>query len=110
MAGRSRHGRRRAMTRRCCWDSAIRAIDRKLGDADALRAAIKRLEFPTTRGSFHFDNDQFPVVNFLVRQVTSDARGRLINEQRGMLMRDVHDSLAHDCPLRAPEPLPAKAR
>ena len=87
-------------------DAAIRAVDRKVNDVEALRAALKRVDFPSTRGSFRFDNDQFPVVNFLVRQVTADSRGRLINEQRGVLMREVHDSLAHDCPLRAAEPPP----
>jgi branched-chain amino acid transport system substrate-binding protein len=87
-------------------DAAIRAIDRKVGDVDLLRAALKRVEFPSTRGSFRFDNDQFPIVTFWVRQVAADPRGRLINEQRGILAKDVRDSLAHDCPLPPPPPPP----
>jgi branched-chain amino acid transport system substrate-binding protein len=92
-------------------DAAIRFIDRKINDVDALRAALKRVDFPSTRGGFRFDNDQFPIVTFYVRQVAADARGRLVNEQRGILTRDVHDSLAHECPLppALPPPPPPKA-
>jgi len=88
-------------------DAAIRASDKKMSDIDGLRAALKRVDFPSTRGAFRFDNDQFPLVNFMLRQVAVDQRGRLINEQRGILAKDVRDSLAHDCPMRAAEPPPA---
>lgn len=87
-------------------DAAIRAIDRKVNDIDALRAALKRVEFPSTRGAFRFDNDQFPMLNFLVRQVATDSRGRLINEQRGVFAKDVRDSLTRECPLPPAPPLP----
>jgi len=92
-------------------DAAIRAVDRKVNDVDALRAALKRVDFASTRGGFRFDNDQFPLLTFWLRQVAADSRGRLITEQRGVLQRDVHDSLAHECPMRAaPEPPPGKTR
>lgn len=83
-------------------DAAIRASDKKMSDIDGLRAAMKRVDFPSTRGSFRFDNDQFPLVNFMLRQVATDQRGRLINEQRGVLAKDVRDSLAHECPMQLP--------
>jgi len=90
-------------------DSAIRAIDRKINDYDLFRIALKRVDFPSTRGAFRFDNDQFPILAFNVRQVTADARGRMINEQRGVLQKDVRDGLAHECPLPpAPPPFPVK--
>ncbi len=91
-------------------DAAIRAVKGKLGDFDALRAALKRAEFPSTRGSFRFDNDQFPAVNFWIRQVAADQRGRLINEQRGLLQKDVHDSVAHECTMRMTDSPPAVAK
>jgi branched-chain amino acid transport system substrate-binding protein len=67
------------------------------------------VEFPSTRGSFRFDNDQFPLLTYWVRQVATDARGRLINEQRGQLQKDVRDLLAGECPMSpAPPPPPPK--
>jgi branched-chain amino acid transport system substrate-binding protein len=88
-------------------DAAIRAIDRKVNDIDALRAAVKRVDFPSTRGGFRFDNDQFPLLTFFLRQVAADPRGRLITEQRGVVQRDVRDSVARECPMSPPTPLPA---
>ena len=88
-------------------DAAIRAVGpTKINDLDLLRNAVRRVDFPSTRGSFRFDNDQFPVMNFMVRQVAADQRGRLVNEQRGVLQRDVRDSLARECPMPPVTPLP----
>jgi branched-chain amino acid transport system substrate-binding protein len=91
-------------------DAAIRATNHKLSDLDAVRAALKRAEFPSTRGSFRFDNDQFPVMNFWIRQVVADQRGRLINEQRGLMQKDVHDSVARECAMRASDLPPTAAK
>jgi branched-chain amino acid transport system substrate-binding protein len=92
-------------------DAAIRLTGPgKINDTDAFRLSMKRVEFPSTRGSFRFDNDQFPLLTYWVRQVATDQRGRLINEQRGLLQRDVRDVLASECPMSAalPPPPPKK--
>jgi hypothetical protein len=68
---------------------------------------MKRVEFPSTRGTFRFDNDQFPLLGYWVRQVAVDARGRLINEQRGLLQNNARDPMAAECPMSpAPPPPP----
>ena len=88
-------------------DAAIRATGvGKINDTDAFRLSMKRVEFPSTRGSFRFDNDQFPLLTYWVRQVAMDQRGRLINEQRGQLQKDVRDVLAGECPMSAAPPPP----
>lgn len=90
-------------------DAAVRDLKAKVNDTDAFRLSLKRVEFPSTRGSFRFDNDQFPVLTYWVRQVAQDQRGRLINEQRGLLQKDVRDPLAGECPMSAAPPAqPAK--
>src|SRR6201999_2470910 len=38
-------------------DAAVREVKGKINDTDAFRLAIKRVEFPSTRGGFRFDND-----------------------------------------------------
>jgi branched-chain amino acid transport system substrate-binding protein len=90
-------------------DAAIRGVDRKLADVELLRAAMKRVDFPSTRGYFRFDNNQFPVLNFWVRQVAADQRGRMVSEQRGLLQGAVHDPIARECPMKA-APEPAKPK
>ena len=87
-------------------DAAIRDVKAKINDTDAFRVAVKRVEFPSTRGGFRFDNDQFPLLTYWVRQVAADSRGRLVNEQRGQLQKDVRDALAGECPMSAAPPPP----
>jgi len=92
-------------------DAAIRDAKGKITDMDALRLSVKRVEFPSTRGGFRFDNDQFPLLSYWVRQVASDPRGRLINEQRGLLQANARDPLATECPMSpAPPAAPPRAR
>ncbi len=81
-------------------DAAIRAADKKINDDDALRGALRRVDFPSTRGSFHFDTNQFPVQTYFVRQVVQDAREHMVNELRGLLAKDVRDGHAGECPMR----------
>jgi branched-chain amino acid transport system substrate-binding protein len=88
-------------------DAAIRSIDRKFNDDDGLRGALRKVEFPSTRGAFRFDTNQFPIQSYLVRQAVRDQRGHMASEQRGMLVRDVRDGHAGECSMRwQPEPPP----
>jgi branched-chain amino acid transport system substrate-binding protein len=80
-------------------DAAVRAMDKKTLDVDALRAALRRAEFASTRGSVKFDTNQFPIQSYFVRQVVADSRGRLVNGQKALFARDVRDGHAADCPL-----------
>ena len=88
-------------------DAAVRDVKGKVNDTDAFRLAVKRVEFPSARGNFRFDNDQFTLMAYWVRQVAADPRGRLINEQRGLLQTNPRDPLATECPMSpAPPPKP----
>ncbi|HIJ63336.1 MAG TPA: ABC transporter substrate-binding protein [Rhodospirillaceae bacterium] len=81
-------------------DAAVRAVDKKVHDDDLIRAALRRVDFPSVRGVLRFDTNQFPIQTYLVRHVVADSRDRMINEQRGVLMRDVRDGHAGECPMR----------
>jgi len=88
-------------------DAAIRTIDRKFNDDDALRGALRKVEFPSTRGGFRFDTNHFPIQSYWVRQAVHDQRGHVANEQRGLLVRDARDGHANECAMRwQPEPPP----
>jgi branched-chain amino acid transport system substrate-binding protein len=81
-------------------DAAIKALDRRIGDEDALRGALRRSEFPSTRGSFRFDTNQFPIQSYFLRQVVKDSREHMVNELRGTLARDYRDGRAGECSMR----------
>lgn len=85
-------------------DAALR-VEKKFNDVDLLRAALRRAEFPSTRGAVHFDSNQFVIQTYVMRQVIRDSRDRLVNEQRGILQKDLRDGHAGECPIRwTPEP------
>lgn len=81
-------------------DSALRSVDKKNIGEDVLRSALRRAEFPSTRGAVHFDSNQFPIQTLVMRQVVQDARERVVNEQRGVFLKDVRDGHAGECPMR----------
>jgi branched-chain amino acid transport system substrate-binding protein len=88
-------------------DSALRAIDRKHIDEEALRTALRRADFASTRISFHFDTNQMPIQSYVLREVVQDARGHFASEAHPTSIRDLRDGHANDCPMRwVVEPLP----
>lgn len=54
-------------------DSAVRAVKGDLKNKDALRAALRRADFKSTRGKFSFNTNQFPIQNFYVAKVVKDG-------------------------------------
>ncbi|HXP95825.1 MAG TPA: ABC transporter substrate-binding protein [Telmatospirillum sp.] len=88
-------------------DATLRAVDKKNFGDDALRTAMRRVEFVSTRGTVRFDSNQFPIQNYLIRQVVQDGRDRMVNEQHGVFLKDVRDGHAGECPMRwSTEPIP----
>jgi branched-chain amino acid transport system substrate-binding protein len=88
-------------------DAALKTIDKKTFAEDALRATLRRVDFASTRGSVHFDSNQFPIQTYLIRQVVQDGRDRMVNEQHGVFVKDVRDGHAGECPIRwSAEPPP----
>ncbi|HIJ38420.1 MAG TPA: ABC transporter substrate-binding protein [Rhodospirillaceae bacterium] len=81
-------------------DASVKAVDKKIRDEDIMRMTLRRVDFPNTRGFFRFDTNHFPIQNYLVRQVIEDARERPINEQKGVLQREVRDGHAGECFMR----------
>ena len=93
-------------------DSAIKANNGRTGDAESVRAALRRADFPSVRGSFHFNHNQQPVLSYYLQKVGRDARGRLAHELLTPLAKDWRDPNTAACPLHWPEeyvpPAPSK--
>ncbi|MBC7953081.1 MAG: ABC transporter substrate-binding protein [Rhodospirillaceae bacterium] len=92
-------------------DSALKATNGKTSNEDALRTALRRADFISARGSFKFNTNQFPVLNYYLRKVSRDAKGRPTHEMRGVVLKEWRDRQAHSCPMRwVEEPLPVPVK
>lgn len=81
-------------------DSAVRKVGGKIEDAPALRAALKAADFASIRGSFRFNNNQFPIQNLYMREVVKDASGKVGNRTVGTVLSAHTDPFAAQCPMK----------
>ncbi|MBF0324379.1 MAG: ABC transporter substrate-binding protein [Alphaproteobacteria bacterium] len=87
-------------------EGALKATGGRTADPDALRAALRRADFHSVRGSFRFASNHTPVQAYVLRKVARDAKGRLTNETRQVLAKDWRDRQAPSCPMRWEEEIP----
>jgi branched-chain amino acid transport system substrate-binding protein len=80
--------------------SAVKAVGGKLSDKDALRAALKKADFKSVRGPFHFNSNGFPVQDFYLVKVAKRPDGKFQTEIVQKIFSDYADGHAGDCPLK----------
>ena len=73
---------------------------KSLPSQDALRAALRKANFQSVRGSFRFNNNHFPVQAYYLNQVAKDSSGKLYNKLLGVAQQDVSDVFAAKCPMK----------
>jgi branched-chain amino acid transport system substrate-binding protein len=81
-------------------DSALRATDGNVADADALRAALKKAAFASVRGAFKFNNNHYPIQDFYLTKVGKRPDGRSETEIVRKVFTNYGDSYAKDCPMK----------
>ena len=69
----------------------------KIGDVDALRAAMEKTDFPSVRGKFRFGPNHFPIQNFYSREVVVDADGIWTTSVGEAVLVDHQDPYAGKC-------------
>ena len=79
-------------------DAAIKSIKGKIDDKDALRAALKKADFASTRGPFRFNNNHMPVQNIYIQQVTKRADGEMYLKKIDTV-ESGQDPYSKDCPM-----------
>lgn len=58
-------------------NSALVAAKGDLSKKDAMRDAMRKADFPNTRGTLRFNNNHFPIQNFYLQEVVKDTEGNL---------------------------------
>jgi len=80
-------------------DSAVRAVDGNLKDKDAFRAALRKADFQSVRGSFRFNRNHFPIQNFYIREVIRNDSDILTTRTIGTAFVDHADAYVEECPM-----------
>lgn len=78
-------------------DGAVRKVDGKLDDKDAVRAALESAPFEALQGNFKFDTNHFPIQDFYVREVIKDDQGRITNKLVGKVFENHRDAYVDQC-------------
>jgi branched-chain amino acid transport system substrate-binding protein len=78
-------------------DSAIRALGGKIEDQAALRAALRKADFKSLRGSFKFNVNNFPIQDYYIAEVTKRDDGEPEFTKLDLAMKDGKDSFYEEC-------------
>lgn len=78
-------------------DRAVSDVNGKIEDKAALHDALKAARFDSVRGSFKFNNNQFPIQNYYLRVVQKDDAGQITNKMIGTIFTDHTDAYAPAC-------------
>ncbi|OZI47560.1 ABC transporter substrate-binding protein [Bordetella genomosp. 5] len=80
-------------------DSAVRHTKGDLS-TPALRAALKRADFTSVRGSFAFNQNQYPIQDYYLRQVVKQPDGTLTNRRVATVLTQYQDPFAAACKMQ----------
>jgi branched-chain amino acid transport system substrate-binding protein len=80
--------------------SAVKAVGGKLADKDAVRAALRKGDFKSVRGSFKFNTNGFPIQDFYLVKVAKRGDGKFQTEIVEKVFRDYGDRYVADCSLK----------
>ena len=77
--------------------SALKAVDGDMGKPDAFRAAMRKANFDSVRGTFHFGPNQHPVQDWYAARVETGSDGKLAIRTQKKILEDYGDSYAAAC-------------
>lgn len=81
-------------------DAAIKQVNGKIEDRDALHAALRKADFTSIRGRFKFDNNQYPIDDIYVETVEKDAQGQLNLVLKERAAENWQDFYHEQCPMK----------
>lgn len=77
--------------------SALKAVGGDMSKTDAFRAALRKADFESVRGSFKFAANQHPVTNWYMTKVVKDASGNLVNKTVETVLTGFSDPYVKQC-------------
>lgn len=77
--------------------SALKAAGGDDAKMDAIRAALRKADFPSVRGAFKFGPNQYPIENWYAMHVEPGPDGKLAIVTKGRLLTNYGDPYAGTC-------------
>ena len=77
--------------------SAVEAVNGNIKDLDGMRAALRKAEFPSVRGTFRMGTNHFPIQNFYERRVVRDTEGNWTTSVGPVVLENHQDPYAGEC-------------
>ena len=81
-------------------DGAVRDVQGRLGDKEALRRALEAKRFKSVRGDFSFNRNHYPIQNYYLRVIGRDAKDRVTNKTMGTIFTRHADAYAAQCQMK----------
>jgi branched-chain amino acid transport system substrate-binding protein len=81
-------------------DSAVKEVGGKIENKDAVRAALRKANFESVRGSFKFNNNHYPIQNLYIMEVKKDEKGALKAVLKDTAVKDWQDPYHQECPMK----------
>ncbi|WP_296524206.1 ABC transporter substrate-binding protein [Rhodoplanes sp.] len=81
-------------------DSALTATKGDTKDRDALRAALKKADFVSLRGSFKYNTNNYPIQDFYLTKVAKRPDGKYQTEIVRKVFDDYADPYVKDCKMK----------
>jgi branched-chain amino acid transport system substrate-binding protein len=81
-------------------DAAVRDVNGKIEDKDAVRAALRKTNFQSVRGSFKFNSNHFPIQNLYIMEVKKDEKGQPKAVLKDTAIKDWKDPYHQECPMK----------
>jgi len=81
-------------------DSAVKEVGGKIENNDAVRAALRKANFQSVRGSFKFNNNHYPIQDLYIMEVKKDEKGNLRAVLKDTAVKDWQDPYHQECPMK----------
>ena len=81
-------------------DGAVRDVNGKIEDKDAVRAAMRKAHFHSVRGKFKFNNNHFPIQDIFMMEVKKNDKGQPISVLKDTAIKDSQDHYHTQCPMK----------
>lgn len=81
-------------------DAAVKQAGGNAQNREAVIAALKKANYASTRGTFKYANNHYPIENFYLRVIGKDAQGKVTNKLINTVLTNYGDSYADKCPMK----------
>jgi branched-chain amino acid transport system substrate-binding protein len=81
-------------------NSAVVAVNGDLSKKDAMRDAMRKVNYASVRGPYSYGNNHFPIQNFYLQDVVKDADGNLTLKTVATIVQKSQDKFHIQCPMK----------